>query len=317
MFSSIRSFVQEGANSLFTNPMSRKGRCILWEQIKQLSVDAARVFDAAGLDESGLLTLTRQDLNELLPGPQNFQIRRKIAELINSATQESPVSSTSLIERLKDVISREDVRHLLVSQGLLEDYLHVLRDAETRLACTLDCLQQHVKLLESLRSPPLDEPSSDVAAAKCPPQSHRKDEAQPFLDNSITLVKIHSLVCGKTMGCHSDLLQRLGMPTLEVSSEECQVVLAFCPVASRAGTDIAAAITKIPGNKDAILVVMHYTCTPNHSTIGITTSVPKNVRKVVHIFFHDSVGGILNCEPNKQAVAAIESALKHYTNTIP
>ncbi|XP_041950351.1 uncharacterized protein si:ch211-245h14.1 isoform X1 [Alosa sapidissima] len=315
MFSSIRSFVQDSANSLFTHPMSRKGACTLREQIKQLSGDAARVFDAAGLDESGILTLTRQDLNELLPGPQNFQIRRNIAELINSATQESPVSSSSLIERLKDVISREDVKHLLVSGGLLEDYLHVLHDAETRLACSLDCLRQHVKLLESLRTLPLEEPSSDVLAAKCPPQSHSKDQAQPRLNNSTTPVKIHSLMCGKTLGFHKDMLQRLGVPTLEVSLEECQVVLVFCPVSSRAGTNIAAAMKAVPGNKDAVLLVMHYTSSPKQSVTGIRPSLPENVREVVDIFFHDSMGGILNCEPNKHAVAVIESALKHYTNT--
>ena len=60
-------------------------------------------------------------------------------------------------------------------------------------------------------------------------------------------VKIHLLVCGNTMGVHNDLVRRVGVPTLEVGVEECQIILVFCPVWSRAGTDIDAALSKVPG----------------------------------------------------------------------
>ena len=59
-------------------------------------------------------------------------------------------------------------------------------------------------------------------------------------------VKIHSLVCGNTLDAHRSIL-RLVQPVNESSLEDCRVILVFCPIATRAGTDIGAAIQKIPG----------------------------------------------------------------------
>ena len=71
-------------------------------------------------------------------------------------------------------------------------------------------------------------------------------------------VKIFSCVTGKTLGSHEDFVRSLcrrratlqEVPTVE----ECDVVLVFCPVVSRAGTDIEAALQKlsdIPGKRHA------------------------------------------------------------------
>lgn len=292
-----------------------KGTYTLREQIKHLSHGAARVLDDAELTDADLLTLTRQDLNELLPGPKNFKIRRKIAELINSAAQESPVSSSSLIERLKHVISRADVKNLLISGGLLQDYLHVLRDIEVQLVSSLDCVRQHRKLLESLQtaSPP-PEGVSGYEAAVGRSHPHAEDEAHSNLNRSNSPVQYHSLLCGKTLGFHIDVLKYMKVPTMEVSLDECKVVLVFCPMASRAGTDITAALRNVPEHKDAILVTMHYTTNPQYSLSTLRQYVTANIKEAVHILFHDSMGGILNCDHNRQAIATIEAAMKKYTN---
>ncbi|XP_031436944.1 uncharacterized protein LOC105897782 isoform X2 [Clupea harengus] len=228
-----------------------------------------------------------------------------------TAFKEPPVCSDFLPETLKDVFSRENVKNLPVAGVPLENCLRILRDAETHLASSLDSVRQHVKLLESLQPPPPEGPSTDGAAAGC---SHPriKDETRPHLNSTSSPVKIHLLVCGNTMGVHNDLVRRVGVPTLEVGVEECQIILVFCPVWSRAGTDIDAALSKVPGNKDAILVVMHYTYNPQQGLTGTRPTSQANIR-AVHILFHDLHGGLLNCEPNRQAVAVIEAALKKYT----
>ncbi|KAL2082329.1 hypothetical protein ACEWY4_022147 [Coilia grayii] len=289
-----------------------QGRGAIREQIQQLSHEAAWVFADVGLDESEILTLSKQDLNELLPGTRNFKIRRRIAELINSAKQESPESSDSLVTRLRDLISRDDVKNSPVASAVLEDYLHILRDTEKQLASSLDLLRQHVKQLEDLRRPPQGHPSAVGPAAACPVGPVR-NETHPRLNRTTTAspVKIHLLVCGKTLGFHADLLRRVGVPTQEVDVEQCQVVLLFCPVYSRAGTDIDAALSAVPGNKDAVMVIMHYTYYPQQSLTRTNASYPDNICTVVHIFFHDS--GLLNCDSNRQALADIEAALKTYT----
>lgn len=62
-------------------------------------------------------------------------------------------------------------------------------------------------------------------------------------------VQYHSLLCGRTLGFHIDILKQVKVPTMEVSLDECKVVLVFCPMASRAGTDIAAALKNVPGKR--------------------------------------------------------------------
>ena len=50
------------------------------------------------------------------------------------------------------------------------------------------------------------------------------------------------------MGCHKNLMQKLTEEGLtEVTSqEECDVIIAFCPIISLVGTDIQEALCKIP-----------------------------------------------------------------------
>lgn len=67
-------------------------------------------------------------------------------------------------------------------------------------------------------------------------------------------------------------------------------------------------------DKDAILVTMHYTTNPQYSLSSLRQYVTANIKEAVHILFHDAMGGILDCDPNRQAIATIEAALKKYTN---
>ncbi|XP_072543911.1 uncharacterized protein [Salminus brasiliensis] len=62
-------------------------------------------------------------------------------------------------------------------------------------------------------------------------------------------LKFLSWVSGKTLGSDEGFIRKLidGKPGLkEVSTvEECDVILAFCPVVSRTGTDIESALKKL------------------------------------------------------------------------
>ncbi|XP_063079753.1 uncharacterized protein LOC134469426 [Engraulis encrasicolus] len=307
-------------------PFSREARERgIRHQIQLLSSEAVRAIEDAGLDEIEILDLSRQDLQELLPGSRHFKLRRKIAELINAAKQgppkESPDldSSDGLVQRLRDLISRDHVQNSPVASAVLEDYLHILRDTEQQLACCLELLRQRVKQLEDLRQPPSPPPPPPPApvqhnnchfgaAAVCPVPPFR-NEAHPT-----SPVPIHSLVYGKTLGFHADVLRRVGvgLAMREAELDECQAVLLFCPVFSRTGTDIDAALNAAPRNKDVVMVIMHYTYYPQQSLTRTNSSYPANICTVAHIFFHDS--GLLSCESNRQAIADIEAALKNYTS---
>lgn len=45
------------------------------------------LFLEAGIEDSQILTLTREDLNELFPGIRNFQLRRTIMTLITDTVK--------------------------------------------------------------------------------------------------------------------------------------------------------------------------------------------------------------------------------------
>ncbi len=45
------------------------------------------LFLEAGIDDAQILTLTREDLNELFPGIRNFQLRRTIMTLITDTVK--------------------------------------------------------------------------------------------------------------------------------------------------------------------------------------------------------------------------------------
>lgn len=56
------------------------------------------LFVEANIDDAQILTLTREDLNELFPGIGNFQLRRTIMMLITEA-----VKVMSLVKMLVEI----------------------------------------------------------------------------------------------------------------------------------------------------------------------------------------------------------------------
>ncbi|XP_076866900.1 uncharacterized protein LOC143518346 [Brachyhypopomus gauderio] len=98
----------------------------------------------------------------------------------------------------------------------------------------------------------------------------------------------------------------------EVSTvEECDVILLFCPIVSRAGTDIEAALKLITeaDSKPAVLVVLHYTFDPYCTVPDRSRYVTReNMTTVDCLFYEDH--GLLNCLKNKEAVKKIVEKLK-------
>ncbi|XP_040017063.2 uncharacterized protein LOC120808292 isoform X2 [Gasterosteus aculeatus] len=76
-------------------------------------------------------------------------------------------------------------------------------------------------------------------------------------------------LAGKTNGAHGDVvnyLKRIGKVQVE-SYAESDFLMVFCPVVSRVGTDIEAALSDnsvLTDGKPAVLVVMHHTFDPRH-----------------------------------------------------
>ncbi|XP_029589466.1 uncharacterized protein LOC115174763 isoform X4 [Salmo trutta] len=125
------------------------------------------------------------------------------------------------------------------------------------------------------------------------------------------LMRYYTITTGKTLGSHNQFMRQLGGGFTEVlSPAQSDVIMAFCPIVSRAGTDIDAALQQIPDGKDVILVVLHHVFNPDCTVPDSSRLVTRSdVILTVDCLFHESKGGLLNCPRNKAAVGIIRKRL--------
>ncbi|KAL7838638.1 hypothetical protein AOLI_G00270420 [Acnodon oligacanthus] len=129
-------------------------------------------------------------------------------------------------------------------------------------------------------------------------------------------VKYSTIVTGETKNAHEDLIRNLHKhrPNLQkVSSlDECDVILVFCPVVSRAGTDIEAALKKLndkSATKPAVLVVLHHTFDPDSTVPDSSRAVTRENTLTVDCLFHENKG-LLQCRKTNTALEKITEHLK-------
>ncbi|XP_048841292.1 uncharacterized protein LOC125714596 [Brienomyrus brachyistius] len=126
-------------------------------------------------------------------------------------------------------------------------------------------------------------------------------------------VKVHMLVAGETFRAHETFIQKLNLQIIPCSAENSSVILVFCPVVSRIGTDMEAAMARVTVNKPVILVFMHHFHRPSHMTNITVPPSRGNIVQVVHCAYHENKG-LLQCQENEQAVRAVRSALLRYVD---
>ncbi|XP_038819112.1 uncharacterized protein LOC120019752 isoform X3 [Salvelinus namaycush] len=284
----------------------------LEEQIRGLSPVAASALARAGIEEDiDIQELTRDDLNELLPGLEHFKLRKKISELLTQSKQDTAKPIDLILNEFREFLPAVVMKNALVPGGVLHGYVTILKDLEKQLAKALHFIQEHVELLESYNQ---EEPMEAEGNAVSPSADSATAGNQP---SNVAEVQVYSQVCGKTLNTHLTLMKQvedLGLKRKETSVEDCQVIMVFCPVTSRVGTDIEAAMSQVPGNRDAILVVMHHTFDKCFVTSQRSASHYKNVVEKVNVLFHDSEG-LLQCKTNDNAVTLIHKALQKYSSS--
>ncbi|KAL7838589.1 hypothetical protein AOLI_G00269930 [Acnodon oligacanthus] len=156
------------------------------------------------------------------------------------------------------------------------------------------------------------------------PQDVQKYEAQPVAQAERSFgekpLRYSTVVSGQTLNCHEDFKRRLQDQVTglqEVSGrEECDVILLFCPVVSRAATDIKAALEKLHNISDStpvVLVVLHHTYDPYSILPDSSRSVIRENILTVDCVFHED-RGLLHCSKNSDAVKHIEKWMKSEIN---
>ncbi|XP_071335048.1 uncharacterized protein [Trachinotus anak] len=290
---------------------------VLLTQIRLSDQQAASVVEGAGFHtDSDLQTLTREDLNELFPGANKLKLRRTIFEIIH---KKKPINV--VLEDLRGFIPHESLRSALTNNGVLADYLRVLKDIKTQVNNVQTFLDAHIDLLENMSKTQVD---PEPGKGSLPGTSDSFSLVEPCSDGhpqgaQVATVKYQQIVCGETFGAHQQLMEQVkgrfqdGVQIIE-SSQDSQVIVVFCPISSRVGSDAAAAMTSVKDDNDkpVILVLMHHT-----RQSRFTNSLQLQFRGTytvlqVNVFYHDSIHGLVKCEQNNQAVSLIrKELLKH------
>lgn len=136
-------------------------------------------------------------------------------------------------------------------------------------------------------------------------------------------VKVHSVSTGLTFGADDEILEEVktllsSTTQLKITGyQECDIIIVFCPITSREGSDVPAAMRKIPaGDKRVILVLMHHTRHVNFLTdVKKWSGTYQNVVLDVHVLFHETQLGLLKSPRNDEAVQHIQEVLKAHSRS--
>ncbi|XP_029589485.1 uncharacterized protein LOC115174765 isoform X8 [Salmo trutta] len=138
-------------------------------------------------------------------------------------------------------------------------------------------------------------------------ETYEQNNIQQEPPKESKMEKFFTILTGNTLGSHEEINRRLTKNGLTkvTSSAESDVIMAFCPIVSRAGTDIEAALQQIPDGKPVILVVLHHTFNPDYTVPDSSRLVTRSdVILTVDCLFHESKG-LLECHHNEAAVTEI------------
>ncbi|KAL1274923.1 hypothetical protein QQF64_027737 [Cirrhinus molitorella] len=96
------------------------------------------------------------------------------------------------------------------------------------------------------------------------------------------------------------------------SVDDCNVILVFCPIVSRAGTDIDAALNELntcSASKPAIFMVFHHSFDPEKFIPDSSRVINRRNTLTVDCLFHEDKG-LLKCSKNDESLAKIVGNLK-------
>lgn len=128
-------------------------------------------------------------------------------------------------------------------------------------------------------------------------------------------VKVFSVVAAETFGAHKQILSKVDAEVCS-SPAHCDVVVVFCPVTSRVGSDVDDAMREIPERargKTVILVVMHHSRKDISSSETQLNHRHENVIQDVHVVYHETIKGLIKCDRNYKAIETLKDLCKIFT----
>ncbi|KAG5280915.1 hypothetical protein AALO_G00065410, partial [Alosa alosa] len=123
---------------------------------------------------------------------------------------------------------------------------------------------------------------------------------------------VYTITTGETLNTHESFKSHLPWGSCKNVSNitDCDIILAFCPVTSRVGTDIEAALRAIPEGKPLALVVLHHTFDSNYTLPDTKRFMKRPGSITVDCLFTDD--GLMRCPCNDGAVRAVAKFLQQH-----
>ncbi|XP_076841379.1 uncharacterized protein LOC143485728 [Brachyhypopomus gauderio] len=128
-----------------------------------------------------------------------------------------------------------------------------------------------------------------------------------------SLIRIFVMVIGNTMNSHETFVEHLKPSsnlTEVYSVEECDIIMAFVSIVSRAGTDIEAALLKIPATRPVVLVTLHHTFDEYYVAPDSRLCVRNRSDVFAVDCLHHEDQGLLRCLRNDEALRAVKQHLR-------
>ncbi|KAL6464112.1 hypothetical protein MHYP_G00285030 [Metynnis hypsauchen] len=237
--------------------------------------------------------------------------RNKQLELQLQNKSKSLEETDALLRKIKDILApiiNENHRNL----------------EETQLKCLSGLLSE---IDEELDSRAREEKSTEKKLVTTEQENklQRNRQLQSMNENNSTQLlqsmnrtqlKFLRCVSGNALNSDEGFLKKLGerkSGLMEVSNvEECDVIMGFCPVVSRAGTDIEVALKKIQDlsdTKPVALVVLHHTFDAEYIVPDSSVSVHRENTLTVDCLFHEDKG-LLRCQRNQEEVDKVRKWIK-------
>ncbi|XP_037389599.1 uncharacterized protein LOC108429077 [Pygocentrus nattereri] len=137
---------------------------------------------------------------------------------------------------------------------------------------------------------------------------------QSVASSESTNTPYFTIVVGNTLKSHEQFLEKLHEKRRLRSVSDvgkCNVILVFCPIVSRAGTDIEAALLQLNrlSDKPAVLVVLHHTFDPESTLPDSSRTVSRKKTLTVDCLFHED-RGLLQCRKNDDALKGVSNWIK-------
>ncbi|XP_052412144.1 uncharacterized protein si:dkey-27p18.3 isoform X3 [Carassius gibelio] len=280
--------------------------------------------------ERGIVSLRLKDVREshvgdylcqVTSGDRTVEITIRTSLKAHGDHNEMPLQTTTLSTEQIDKTWTNEERIKMANSALLAVFNSLEKTAPLKedLQGNKTTVPQAVKEENSMNFPETDMETSGGTPEKQETKQnpHLGDQQPGFSSQRLqdSDVKVCIFRTGKTNGCEkdfTDMLQSRIENLTEVGSvDESNIILVFCPVVSRAVSDIDNALERFNHNTDTklgVLVVLHHTFDPEKTVPDSSRYVNRtDILTVDCLFFEDK--GLLKCQKNLDAYDKVETWL--------